>query len=75
MRRKFYEVYFDCTETLQNGKERRVKKSVLMPLFDYKTNKHLDLDTRIMRGYAALVEAHYYNIEYAETKTKTLIFG
>lgn len=75
MRRKVYEVIFDCTETLQNGKERRVKKSVFMPVFDTNTNKHLDLDTRIMRGYTALVEAHYYNIEYSDTKTKTLIFG
>ena len=70
-----YEVIFDVTETLQNGNERRVKKSVLMPRFDANTKKHIDLDTRIMRGYSALAEANYYNIEYVETKNKTLIFG
>ena len=75
MKVKLYDVVFDVTETLQNGKERRVKKSVLMPVFDPRTKKHLDLDTRIMRGYSALVDANYYNIEYSETKTKVVIYG
>jgi hypothetical protein len=70
-----YEVTFEVTETLQNGKERRIKKAVLMPTVDFKTRKHLDLDTRIMRGYKALADAHYYNIEYVDTKNKTIIFG
>ena len=75
MKQIMYEVTFEVTETLQNGKERRTKKSVLMPRVDFKTNKHLDTDTRIMRGYKALADAHYYNIEYVDTKNKTIIFG
>lgn len=75
MKQIMYEVTFEVTETLQNGKERRIKKSVLMPTVDFKTRKHLDTDTRIMRGYTALTDAHYYNIEYVGTKNKVVIFG
>lgn len=75
MKQFMYEVTFEVTETLQNGKERRIKKAVLMPTVDFKTRKHLDTNTRIDRGTKALADAHYYNIEYVDTKRKTVIFG
>lgn len=70
-----YEVIFEVTETLQNGKERRVKKSVFMPHFDAKTGRHIPPEVQKARGEKALKEAHFYNIVYVETKNKTLIFG
>jgi hypothetical protein len=70
-----YEVIFEATETLQNGKERRIKKGVLMPRFDAKTGRHIPPEAQIARGEAALKEAQFYNIVYVETKNKTLIFG
>lgn len=75
MKQFMYEVIFEVTETLQNGKERRIKKSVLMPTVDPETNKHICLDTRLVRGYSALADAGYYCIEYVDTKRKTVIFG
>ena len=75
MKQHMYEVIFEATETLQNGNERRVKKSVLMPCFDEQTNKHICPEVQVARGEKALKEAHFYNIVYVETKNKTLIFG
>ena len=74
MRNKMYEVVFEATETLQNGKERRCKKSVFMPVFD-ENGKHISREMQIARGEAALREAYFYNIEYHGTKTTMLIFG
>lgn len=73
MKNPLYEVIFEVTETLQNGKERRVKKSVFMPRFRH--GKHVPPEEQIARGEAALKDAQYYNIVYVETKNKTLIFG
>ena len=74
MKKSFYEVIFEVTETCQNGNERRIKKSVFMPHAD-ENGKHLDKHRRIERGGAALTSEHYYNIVYIETKTKTMIFA
>lgn len=75
MKQIMYEVIFEATETLQNGKEHRVRKSVLMPHFDEQTNKHISPEMQFARGKKALEEAHFYKIVYIETKNKTLIFG
>lgn len=75
MKNTMYEVIFEVTETLQNGKERRIKKGVLIPRFDEKTGKHIPPEAQIARGEKALKESHFYNIVYVETKNKTLIFG
>lgn len=74
MKKSFYEVIFEVTETCQNGNERRIKKSVFMPHVD-ENGKHLSTPRRIERGSAALKAEHYYNIKYIETKTKHLIFA
>ena len=72
MKVKYYETVFKVTETLQNGKERQIKKSVLSPIF-INGKHHIEID-RIRKAESALKEEHYYNIEYIETKTKELIF-
>jgi len=74
MKKIMYEVIFEATETLQNGKERRVKKSVFMPRFD-ENGRHISPEAQIARGEAALREAYYYNITYVCTKATALIFG
>lgn len=70
-----YEVIFEATKTLQNGYERRIRKSVLIPRFDETTGRHTTPEQQIARGTAALEEAHYYQIAYIGTKATTLIFG
>lgn len=75
MRKQMYEVIFEATETLQNGKERRVRKGILMDCVNPVTNRHTSPEQQIARGEAALKEAYFYNIVYIETKKKTLIFG
>lgn len=73
MKKKVYEVIFAVTETTNRGHERRVKRAVFMPIFG-KDGKHITEAVRIERGTAALRAEHLYDIEYVETKTKTLIF-
>lgn len=73
MKQPMYEVIFEATETLQNGKERRVRKSVFMPRF--KHGKHVSPEDQISRGEAALKDARYYNIVYISTKATVLIIG
>lgn len=68
---KCYEEIFIVKETLQNGKERRVKKSVLCPIF--KNGRHVIELTRIDKAAEQLKALHYYDIEHIETKTKTII--
>ena len=77
MRQNCYECIFRVTETLQNGKERTIKKSVLSPIFRTVENGkqlHITEAERAAKGSAILKEMHYYNIEYLETKCKTLIW-
>lgn len=68
---KCYEDIYLVTETLQNGKERRFKKSVLSPRF--KDGKHIIELDRGAKGKKALEELNYYNIEYVDTKIKTIV--
>lgn len=75
MKVKFYEVIFSATETLQNGNERIVKKSVFMKPFDEATGKHNSPEMQIAKGTEALRAEHYYNITYVETKIKTMLFA
>lgn len=67
-----YEVVFRATETLQNGNERTINKSVFMKPFDETTGKHNSPEMQIEKGIAALRAEHYYNISYVGTKTKTV---
>ena len=68
---KCYEEIFKVTETLQNGKERTIKKSVLCPIF--KDGKHVIAFDRIDRAIVILSDLGYYDIEHIETKLKKLI--
>lgn len=70
-----YEVIFKATETLQNGKERTITKSVFMKPFDETTGRHNSPQMQITKGTAALRAEHYYNIEYVKTNNKTIIFA
>lgn len=74
MKKLMYKVIFNVTETLQNGKERRVQKVVYMPRFDEETKKHISLEQQIELGTAALKAEHYYNIEYGSTVATELFF-
>ncbi len=77
MKVKFYEVVFKATETLQNGNERTVKKSVYMLPFEENGNRrvHVSPERQIEKGTAALKAEHYYNITYVETKTTSTLFA
>jgi hypothetical protein len=68
---KCYEEIFKVTETLQNGKERTCKKSVLCPIF--KAGRHVIEFDRIDRAIVELGDLGYYDIEHIETKLKKLI--
>lgn len=68
---KCYEEIFKVTETLQNGKERTVKKSVLCPIF--RNGRHVIQLYRIEKAERALLELKYYDICHIETKLKTII--
>lgn len=72
MRATVYECIFLVTETLQNGKERRIKKSVLSPRF--RNGKHVTERERVSAGMKILEDEYYYNIEYLETKNKTILY-
>lgn len=72
MTRRFFEDVFMVTETLQNGNERTIRKSVFSPVFvDGKCN---DFNKRIEKARKALKDAHYYNIVYGRSNTKTVLF-
>lgn len=75
MKKLVYKVVFNVTETLQNGKERRVQKVVYMPRFDEVTGKHITPQQQAERGAAVLAAEHYYNIQYGSTIATELLFG
>ena len=72
MKKNYYELTFKVTETLQNGKERRVNKTVLSPIF--RDGKFIIESERIEKGIMVLKEEHYYNIEYLGIKKKTILW-
>ena len=73
MKKLEYEMIFEVTETLQNGNERIIKKSVFISPFT--DGKHTSPEMQIERGEAALKEEHYYNIKHIETKKKYIIYA
>lgn len=73
MKQALYEVIFEVTETLQNGKERRIKKSVYFPRFRA-DRKHITESERVSLGRTELANLQYYDIVYIGTKATTLIF-
>ena len=75
MKKPMYKVIFNVTETCNNGNERRLQKVVYMPRFDEQTGKHISTEQQIERGKKALVDEHYYNIEYGSTVATELFFG
>jgi hypothetical protein len=76
MRNECFEVIFKVTETCQNGKERRIKKSVYSPKFKMDGERHMfiPLEERMRKCIKVLEEMHYYNIEYVDIKSTTLLF-
>ncbi len=70
---KYYEMIFEVTETLQNGKERRKKVSVYCEPF--RNGIHRTEKERIEAATKALEEKRYYDIEYVKTKNTNLIFA
>lgn len=68
---KVYEDIFEVTKTLQNGKERRIKKSVLSPTF--RNGKHLIQLDRETKAIKQLEELGYYEIQWVNTRVKTLM--
>lgn len=70
---KGFEVIFKVTETCQNGKERRIKKTVYSPCFG-DDGKFIVLDDRKEMCIKILKELGYYDIEYLGIKTKALLF-
>ena len=68
---KYYVEVFQVTETCANGKERRIKKEVLCPIF--RNGKHVIILDRVTKAIKLLEEHHYYNIEHVETKTKDVL--
>lgn len=75
MKKMVYKVIFNVTETLQNGKERRMQKAVYMPRFDETTRKHISPEQQIERGVAALKAEGYYHISYGSTVATEIIFA
>lgn len=73
MIKRLYEVIFQVTETLQNGKETTHKKSVFFPCFDDK-GIHYSLERRVERGMDLLQSMQYYRVEYLETKVKNILY-
>ena len=73
---KLYENVFEVTETLQNGKERRVKKSVYTPRFKERDGHtfHISEEERIKCGTYELEARHYYNVKYLYTKKREVIY-
>lgn len=72
MKQDCYELTFKVTETLQNGNERTFKKTILSPIF--RNDRHIPEQERVQKGIEVLKGLHYYNIEYLETKRKTLLW-
>ena len=68
---KVYEDIFEVTETLQNGNERRIKKSVLSPTF--RNGKHLIQLDREQKAIKQLEELGYYEIQWVKTVSKNII--
>ena len=75
MKKILYKVYFKVTETLYDGKERRILNEVYMPRFDEVTKKHITEEQRIERGTIALKAEHYHDIQYASTIATEIIFA
>ena len=75
MRSECFEVIFKVTETCQNGKERRIKKSVYTPVWRMEGERHIfiPLEDRIKMCVAILEHEHYYDIESHDIKRKTLL--
>lgn len=72
MKAMVFENIFMVTETLQNGNERRTKKSVISPRF--RNGKFLTEQERIAEGIEVLKAEHYYNIEYVTAKATSVLY-
>lgn len=72
MKKRFYELTFQVTETCNNGTERTMKKTVITAPFHWRENSvvHTSPEYCIPLAVKALEEQHYYNIQYIGTKEK-----
>ena len=72
---KIYSMEFMATETLQNGSEKRCKRTVYAPVFRTVNGHkiHFGEEERISAAYEELRQNHYYNIEYIGTKCKSIM--
>lgn len=70
-----YKNIFMVTETLQNGKERRLKKSVLTTIWREKDGKtvHFGQEDRIAHCVEILKAHGYYDIEFVKTIGTTIL--
>lgn len=69
--KKLFEIVFQVTETLQNGKERTIRKSVYSERFV--GGKFYTEEQRIADATELLKAHHYYNIEYIGTKAISML--
>lgn len=63
MKEKYIVLVFQVTETLQNGKERTIKKEIYR-----KYGKHTILENSIQIATELLKENNFYNIKYLNVK-------
>jgi hypothetical protein len=72
---KIYAMEFIATETLQNGKERRCKRTVYCHPFRSceGSQKHYGETERIADAQRELMSRHYYGISYLGTRVKDIM--
>ena len=70
MKEDCFEIVFQVTETLRNGKERTFKKKVLSPRF--RNGRYITEADSTAKGIELLQSMHYYRIKYLYRTCKTL---
>lgn len=69
---KLFEITFMVTETCNNGKERRIKKTVYAPA---ERNGSILIDLKsVDKAIAILKSKHFYNIECIDKRMVDLMF-
>lgn len=70
MKEDCFELLFQVTETLNNGKERTFKKKLLSPRF--RNGHYITEANAALKGIELLQNMHYYRIKYMGRTCKTL---
>jgi hypothetical protein len=68
--KNIYALIFKATRTNQNGTEQRLTKTVLVEPF--RNGIHITPEQQREIAESVLKEQHFYNLEYKETKVKTV---